>query len=214
MTPNYHPSETLLSSCAAGTLRPGAALAVRAHLAQCAQCRTETAFFESLGGALIEAEPPVALSPSALADTLRKIERPAPAALAPARHRSPDAAALPPGLSGLSVGKRRWIAPGVWVTPIKTDGRSREMVYLLRIGAGMVLPRHTHTGCEFTCVLEGSFSDAEGRYVAGDFIATDESVEHSPVVARDGACICLASTDAPLVMRDLVGRIFQPLAGI
>lgn len=214
MTPRYHPSETLLSSCAAGTLRPGAALTVRAHLAQCPQCRTEMGFFESLGGALIEAEPPVAMSPGALAEAMRLIDLPAPApAEAPVR-RSSDAAALPAGLSGLSVGRRRWIAPGVWVTPIKTDGRSRELVYLLRIGAGMVLPRHTHTGCEFTCVLEGSFSDAEGRYEAGDFLATDESVEHSPVVARDGACICLASTDAPLVMRDLVGRMFQPLAGI
>lgn len=214
MTPRYHPSETLLSSCAAGTLRPGAALTVRAHLAQCAHCRAEMGFFESLGGALIEAEPPVEMSSDALAEVLRRIDRPASPPPRSPSHRSPDAAALPAGLSGLSVGKRRWIAPGVWVTPIKTDGRSRELVYLLRIGAGMVLPRHTHTGCEFTCVLEGSFADAEGRYEAGDFIATDESVEHSPVVARDGACICLASTDAPLVMRDFVGRMFQPLAGI
>lgn len=214
MNPRYHPSESLLSSCAAGTLRPGAALTVRAHLAQCAACRAEIGFFESLAGALIEAETPVALSDGALAATLRRIDDHEPAARRIEVSRTGDAAALPAGLSGLSVGKRRWIAPGVWVTPIKTDGRSRELVYLLRIGAGMELPRHTHTGCEFTCVLEGSFSDADGEYVAGDFIATDESVEHSPVVARGGPCICLASTDAPLVMRDLMGRMFQPLAGI
>jgi len=145
---------------------------------------------------------------------LRAVDRAAPAPETRAVRRSPDAAALPAGLSGLAVGKRRWIAPGVWVTPIKTDGRSRELIYLLRIGAGMVLPRHTHTGSEFTCVLEGAFSDADGRYEAGDFIATDASIEHSPVVARDGTCICLAATDAPLVMRDFVGRLFQPLAGI
>lgn len=202
----HHPSEDLISSCAAGTLRPGAALVVRAHLSRCPACRAEAGFFESVGGALLEAEPPAPMAPDALRRALAAIDQPsAPAA---------PVAASPHGLEGVSVGKRRWIAPGVWVTQVKTDQRSRELVYLLRIGAGMVLPRHTHVGCEFTCVLEGSFSDDAGRYEAGDFIATDESVEHSPVVARDGACTCLASTDSPLVMRDFVGRIFQPLAGI
>ena len=75
-------------------------------------------------------------------------------------------------------------------------------------------PRHTHSGCEFTCILEGSFSDDTGRFEAGDFIALDESVEHKPVVAREGACVCLVSTDAPLVMRELIGRLFQPFAAI
>lgn len=213
MTPRHHPSEELIASCAAGTLRPGAALVVRAHLATCATCRAEAGFFESLGGALLEAEPPVEMSADALADALAAIDAPVPPP-APAPRLTGDAAALPPGLKGLTVGKRRWIAPGVWVTPVAPELRSRELVYLLRIGPGMVLPRHTHSGCEFTCVLEGSFSDAADRYDAGDFVAADEAVEHSPVVAREGACICLASTDSPLVMRDLVGRLFQPFAAI
>lgn len=206
MTPRHHPSEDLISSCAAGTLRPGAAAVVRAHLARCAACRSEAAFFESLGGALLEAETPVPMAPDALRRAFAAIDRPPPAE----RARPPRAY----GLDGLSTGKRRWIAPGMWVSKVKTDERSRELVYLLGIGAGMALPRHTHVGYEFTCVLEGSFSDGVERYEPGDFIATDESVEHSPVVGRDGPCVCLASTDSPLVMRDLVGRIFQPLAGI
>lgn len=214
MSPRYHPSEALLSACAAGTLRPGAALTVRAHLAQCPACQVEMGFFESLGGALLEAETAAEMASDALARALAALDAPKAPPPSRVRGRSPDAAALPESLSGLSFGRRKWIAPGVWVTPIATDGRSRELVYLLRIGAGMVLPRHTHAGCEFTVVLEGSFSDADGRYGPGDFIATDEQVEHSPVVARDGHCICLASTDAPLVIRDFVGRLFQPLAGI
>jgi len=213
MSPRFHPAEALLASCAAGTLRPGAALVVRAHLASCPACRAQARFFESLGGALLEAEPPAAMSADALSRVLSAIDAPPPAP-PPKAPRRGDAAALPPGLEGLSVGRRRWIAPGVRVTPLKTNARSRELTYLLRIGPGMVLPRHTHSGCEFTCVLEGAFSDASGRYEAGDFIAADEAVEHSPVVAREGACICLASTDSPLVMRDLVGRILQPFAAI
>lgn len=210
MTPRHHPSEELIASCAAGALRPGAALVVRAHVARCAVCRAETGFFESLGGALLDAETPVEMTAGALERAFAAIDDPAPRGLASPR--TPHAALH--GLRGVNVGKRRWIAPGVWVTPVKTDQRSRELVYLLRIGAGMILPRHTHSGCEFTCVLEGSFSDAAGRYGPGDFVAADETVDHSPVVARDGACVCIAATDSPLVMRDLVGRIFQPLAGI
>lgn len=213
MTPRHHPAEDLLTGAALGTLRPGAALVVRAHLATCPACQAKASFFESLGGALLEAAPSEAMSEGALARVLEAIERPAPPP-PPEPPRTGDARALPSRLGGLTVGKRRWIAPGVRVTPLKTDRRSRELVYLLRIGPGMVLPRHTHSGCEFTCVLEGAFSDASGQYGAGDFIATDESVEHSPIVAREGACICLASTDSPLVMRDLVGRILQPFAAI
>jgi putative transcriptional regulator len=212
MTPRHHPSRDLIASWAAGALRPGAALVLRAHLASCPACRGEADFFESVGGALLEIEPPSEMAPDSLSRALAAID--APPDPAAARRRSADAAVLPPGLQDLRLGKRRWIAPGVWVTPVETERRSRELVYLLRIGAGMLLPRHSHAGCEFTCVLEGSFSDAGGRYEAGDFVAADETVDHSPVVAREGACICLASTDAPLVMRDLLGRIVQPLAGI
>jgi putative transcriptional regulator len=203
----HHPSDDLIASCAAGALRPGAALVVRAHLARCASCRSTAGFFESLGGGLLDAEPAEPMAPDALRRALAAIDQPGEAARPPGR-------TPPHGLRGVTVGRRRWIAPGVSVTPVNTDQPSRELVYMLRIGAGMVLPRHTHVGCEFTCVLEGSFSDGDVRYQPGDFVATDESVEHSPVVARDGACLCLASTDSPLVMRDLIGRMFQPLAGI
>jgi putative transcriptional regulator len=213
MTPTHHPSEVLLSACAAGTLRPGAALVVRAHLAFCPACRAEIAFFESLGGALLESEPAVELSAGALQDALAAIDGPRAAPRRRRAARSPDAALLPRGLHGLGVGRRRWMAPGVWMTPLEAGGRSRELVYLLRIDRGMVLPRHTHSGNEFTCVLYGGFSDRGTDYLLGDFVVTDESVEHSPVM-DDEACVTLASTDAPLVMRGLVGRLFQTIARI
>lgn len=214
MIPTRHPSEELISACASGALRPGAALIVRAHLAACPACRATAGFFESLGGALLASEPPESLAPDALDRALGAIDRPSAAEAIPATRAPADLAPLLRDLAGLTVGRRRWMAPGVWMRPVQTDRRSRELVYLLRIGPGMVLPRHTHTGCEFTCVLEGSFSDQSGRYEPGDFAVTDETTEHSPVVGPEHACICLISTDAPLVMRDFVGRLFQPLAGI
>jgi putative transcriptional regulator len=169
--------------------------------------------FESLGGALLELEPAAEMAGDALERALAAIERPAPRAERTVRA-SPEAAALPPGLEGYSLGRRRWIAPGASVTRVRTDPSSRELVYLLRIAPGMGLPRHTHAGAEFTCVLQGSFADGSSRYGPGDFACVDEAVEHSPVVERGAPCVCLISTDAPLVMRDLAGRLLQPFAGV
>jgi putative transcriptional regulator len=213
LTPKHHPSETLISACAVGALRPGAALVVRAHLLRCPACARTAGFFESLGGALLEVEPDAAMAADALDRALAAIERPAPQAGRAVRT-SPDAAALPAGLEGYSVGRRRWIAPGASVSRVRTDPSSRELVYLLRIAPGMGLPRHTHAGAEFTCVLQGSFADQSSRYDPGDFVCADEAVEHSPVVEPGGPCVCLISTDAPLIMRDFVGRVLQPFAGV
>lgn len=213
MSPNHHPSETLISACAAGALRPGAALVVRTHLLRCPACARAAGFFESLGGALLEIEPEAEMAVDALERALAAISRPEPRADG-TRRASPDAAALPAGLEGYVVGRRRWIAPGASVTRVRTEPGSRELVYLLRIAPGMGLPRHTHAGAEFTCVLQGSFTDASGRYGPGDFACLDEAVEHSPVVEPGGPCVCLISTDAPLVMRDVVGRLLQPFAGV
>lgn len=216
MQPNHHPQEHLIASSASGALRPGASLVLSAHLALCPRCRGESDFFECVGGALLEIEPAAALAPDALDRTLAVIDHTGPVSNSKPLQRtaSPHADVMPPGLEGLSYGKRRWMAPGVAMTPVKTDRSSRELIYLLRIGPGMVLPRHTHEGSEFTCVLSGSYSDDSGRYSPGDFIVADNTVEHSPVVGGDEPCICLIATDAPLVMRDFVGRIFQPFAGI
>jgi RNA polymerase sigma-70 factor (ECF subfamily) len=73
MSPNHHPSEALIAACAAGTLRPGAALLVHAHMIGCPVCPTEARFFESVGGALLEAEPAAELTPGLLQRTLSAI---------------------------------------------------------------------------------------------------------------------------------------------
>ncbi len=217
MSPRHHPDEDLLNGYASGALRPGAALAVRAHMAFCTACRAEIGRLEAVGGALLEAEPGADMDAEALATTLAALDLPAKDERFTAirqRRAAHDLDALPPELRGLSLGRRRWVGPGVHVTPIREARESRELVYLLRIGRGMVLPRHTHDGSEFTCVLQGAFSDGPDTYRPGDFVEATDEIEHRPVVGAEDACVCLVSTDAPLVIRDLIGRLVQPLAGI
>jgi putative transcriptional regulator len=109
--------------------------------------------------------------------------------------------------------RRRWAAPGVWVSTI-SKGPGARRTYLLGVAAGMSVPRHRHRGVEMVCVLKGAYADRDQVHGPGDFAENDESVDHTPMVTRDGECVCLICTDAPLVPLDWVGRFFQPLVRI
>ena len=60
------------------------------------------------------------------------------------------------------------------------------------------MPSHTHRGTELTLVLDGSFSDEEGVYLEGDFIARDAGQEHTPTASRSADCVCIGVLDAPI----------------
>ena len=109
---------------------------------------------------------------------------------------------------------RRWAAPGVWVAPVMRDRRTGERSYLLGIGRGIAVPKHTHKGVEMTCVLTGAYSERGNTHRAGDFAEVDEEVEHKPRVTWDGECVCLIAADNALVARDLFGWIMQPFVRI
>lgn len=86
-------------------------------------------------------------------------------------------------------------------------------VNLLWIRPGRKMPDHTHEGSEITLVLDGAFSDANGRYGRGDIALADEDVDHSPVAENDRPCICLAITDAPLRLTGSYRQIFSDFIG-
>lgn len=82
---------------------------------------------------------------------------------------------------------------------------------LLRIEPGRAVPKHTHSGIEATLVITGAYSDASGRFAAGDLELADDTVDHRPMAESGETCICLAVTEAPLQMTGCVGRILQRL---
>jgi putative transcriptional regulator len=87
-------------------------------------------------------------------------------------------------------------------------------LFLLRIGAGRSLPRHTHRGIEFTQVLCGSFDDGRAQFAAGDFDEADGSVHHQPVVRAGEECICLAWLDAPLRFDGRIAGLVGGMVGL
>ena len=211
MTPSHHPSAAILVDYAAGNLAIGQAFVVTAHVGACAACRADVEHVEAVGGVFLTDLPPQRLGPDALSRALAQIERPAPVStVTPARA---DWITVPADVLESARRRRRWAAPGVWVAPV-AKGPGDLRTYLLGIGPGISVPRHTHRGAEMVCVLKGAFVDGAHTYAPGDFAYSDDEVEHRPAVTRDGECVCLVAAQGALIPRDWVGRVFQPFVGI
>ncbi len=216
MSVSHHPSEDRLIEFSTGALRPDRALVVATHCAACPVCAGVVALGEAVGGALLRALPPAPMAPDALDLALARIERPVHAegrgssAPAPA---PADWIEVPADVAHAARHRRRWAAPGVWVAPVMGGPRGARS-YLLRVGAGMSVPRHTHRGSEMVCVLKGAFTDRGETYGPGDFVESDEAVEHRPTASGPEECVCLVAVDASLIALDWVGRLFQPFVRI
>ena len=207
--PTHHPSDETLLDFARGALSPGRSLVLSAHLGVCPACRASVRLAEAVGGALLGE-----LAPDALDQALARIERP-PAPVAAPSVRTPDGwIRVPADVLIAAERRKRWAAPGVWVASVTRDRRTGERSYLLGVGRGIAVPRHTHRGVEMICVLTGAYDDRGDKHHPGDFAENDEAVEHRPRVTRDGECVCLIAADNALVARDLIGWIMQPLVRI
>jgi putative transcriptional regulator len=210
----HHPTEVVLAGYASGGLADGPSLVVSAHLDRCPACRARVGLFEEVGGALLADTEATAMEPDALALALARIERPVPAPKAvPPTPAPPKGATLPSALARRGVGSRRWIGPGVWVAPVRSNTADGWRTYLLRAPRGVAVPHHGHHGPEFTVVLQGAFIDAGVVYGPGDFAESGEELEHHPAVQGDQACLCLISGHGGLRATGLL-RLIQPLIGV
>ena len=207
----HHPSDDSLAPYAAGILAAGPRLVLAPPLSGCPACRTRVRAFEAVGGALIHDAAPAELSPDGLDRVFQRIEAPEIyCAKEPVVHH-PE---LPAPLRHYPIGPWRFVHPGLRWRRVTLPEAPDANVIMLKVGAGQKVPQHTHTGTEFTQVITGSFSDAFGRYRAGDCVEADEDVDHQPVVDLDGECICLAAVEGRLRLNSWIGRMFQPLIGI
>ncbi|MBB4285266.1 ChrR family anti-sigma-E factor [Roseospira goensis] len=227
MTVKHHPSEALLIAYAAGHLGEGLSLLVATHLTLCPHCRAAVAEAEAVGGAMMDTVAPVAMGADALS-VLGRLDRPEAGAGAPppvTRRRpassparaAPQGIALPAPLRGyvqdLSAARWQWVSPGVRQLDLMHRPKGRDTAKLLRIAPGRVLPEHGHTGLELTVVLQGSFTDEQGRFTRGDLAELDSDVNHQPIADSGEECICIIGTEAPLRFSGLVPRMVAPMLG-
>lgn len=218
MTIQHHPSDETIARHAAGQLEPAAAIVLAVHLSGCPVCRERMRQFEALGGALLEDLAPAPMAEDAFTATLARIDaeaQPGTERAEPAVAKAPvlGGIELPAELAGCRIGPWRWMAPGFRMSRIRIPGEPGANLILMRIGANRRMPEHGHTGRELTQVLHGSYSDANGRYGAGDLAEEDAEGEHQPLVDPGSECICLAAIEGRMRLSG-VARLLQPFIGI
>jgi putative transcriptional regulator len=214
MTIKHHPSDATLAAFASRTLDEARSVVVAAHLSLCARCRDAVQAFEHIGGAMLDDQEPAAMSAGALQRAVAKLG--VSEAVSSARREAGERAAhhLPAPLDRYVLGPWRWIGRGVQWRAVDVASDEGVRVFMLKAAPGIKLPRHRHTGTEWTCVFDGAFRHDLGRYGPGDFDEADESVEHNPVVEEGVACICLVALQGNIQLQGWMGRLLQPLVRI
>lgn len=101
------------------------------------------------------------------------------------------------------------VSPHLEESQLKTN-QDKYKVCLHKIKRGGRVVEHDHHGLEITVVLSGCFSDENGSYNAGDFIAYDAGQTHRPMASQDQDCVCLSLTAAPIKITGLLGKVVNP----
>lgn len=216
----HHPKTETLAEFAAGRVDEARSVVIATHLTQCTDCATAVRDFEALGGACLENQTPVAMNDASMASFwARAGDQEIRTDVAPRRAANdfdltaarPLKAYLKSDLDDL---KWRAVAPGVSQVVLDADGYKAGVLRLLRIAPGTKLPKHTHQAEELTLILRGAYQDEIGVFQAGDLADLDADHLHTPTAIGEEDCICLIATSAPLVFKDIVGRIVQPFVGL
>jgi len=208
----HHIPDSLIAAYAAGTLPQPFALVVATHVSLCLDCRAAYQGHLAMGGAVLESVDETDVSERLKDDVLALLDADAPQEPAPVYQRS---GAYPgPVVEALKGKPPKWKSMGLGVRQCIVSAGAEGSARLLYIPPGQAVPDHSHNGLELTLVLQGSFSDATGRFGVGDVEVADENLEHTPVADEGPPCICLAATDMPLKFNGFLPRMLQPLFGI
>lgn len=202
----HHIPDTVLDAYHSGTLAHAFAVVVAAHLSLCDECRARQEALDMLGGALLAHAPKAEMQPDALRRALAALDRP------PEPPPIRGSGLFPaPVMAELGGGPPRWRMLGGGIRQQILSADKTGSLRLLYIPPGKAVPEHGHRGLELTLVLQGSFSDSEGRFGRGDVEPAHDAINHQPVAGAGEPCICLAATDAPLRFHAMVPRLLQPL---
>ncbi len=125
-----------------------------------------------------------------------------------------DGLTLPSPLSAYEASPWRMVGPGIhWARVLIPEDTSAK-VLLLRAEPGTGLPQHTHTGTEYTCILQGAFQDGARHMQLGDLSECDETEQHRPMVNSGIPCVCVLAVEGSLVMDGWLARLAQHIVGL
>jgi putative transcriptional regulator len=157
---------------------------------------------DRLGGALLEAEAPVAMGAGALGraladiDALETLDQRMNRMAREAGRRLSELATLPgpareAAFAAIESGER-WTFAGPGVRRLKLDTGGDALTEIFRLEPGAGAPRHDHQGLEYTLVLTGAFHDGHSLYGPGEIGVGRPGFTHNPVAQPGAVCYALA----------------------
>ncbi|MGX5175407.1 ChrR family anti-sigma-E factor [Aliikangiella sp. IMCC44653] len=208
----HHPDIDLLLKYSNGQLAPALSIAIGLHQQECETCQQQIQQIEAVAGSQLDQVEGAQVS---LDDFEKLFARAESLDCAPliddgeAYAIASDDRPLFEKLGQRDFSDIKWqrLSFNIWRSKVDfNDGQ--HAIELLKFAANTKIPKHTHTGNEYTFVLQGDFSDIAGEYPEGAFIAQDGRHEHQPVAGKNG-CICLAITDSPLKFSGALGPVLN-----
>lgn len=199
----------LLAAFAAGSLEPGFAALVGAHLELRGENRDFVASLEMAGGILLDDSEPVPLSERDRRLSAIFSDKPCTRSHVLAPHNpTPLAAGIEPLLPlALRAYVERdfdaleWseVTPGLQQCVVATSNGIEAS--FLRCRAGKRWPRRDdrnsdQRGLEVTLVLQGGFGDAQGHYLRGDIAVADDAMDPRSVVDPNEEAILFVVRDS------------------
>lgn len=214
-TIKHHPSDDILLGYVAGNYETAFNIALSTHVDACSKCRETVRFHQSLGGQILEDQKPTPMKVGASAilnrlDGVENVSNDVPITAQANRDGLVNSVLLQEYLGG-NFGDVKWqkLSPSIKQHVLSVDGKASAR--LLWIAPGQAVPAHGHTGEEFSMIVAGGYYDGDEAYTKGDFHFADHKAPHMPTAMEDGPCIVLAATDSPLVFRNFIPRLLQPL---
>ena len=212
-----HPSSEfseIYSAYAAGCLDPGFALMVETQAALRPEIKRALIKSDIIASIMLETETESAVSEDAFQKTLKMIEAGETngKTIRPAAHQAIDAIeeilALPEPLRDTVLEtslSRDWqmLTPGV--RRLSLDIHSEAEAELYRIEPRKTVPRHSHSGPEFTLVVSGGFSDESGQFGPGEMCVKGPDNIHQPTADADGVCYAFSLREGGLKFTGLMG---------
>lgn len=216
---NIHSAdEEVMAAHAAGTLPTGQHLVLSCQADLQPAIAQKLAAYDAVGGAVIETAKSEELSDGFIGRLMKTLSDDVTTENAvPARPDAPDwmPSALSDYLDRADIElKWRSVGPGVQHAPIVTR-KSGERIYLLRAAPGTKMPVHSHSGEEWTLILQGGYHVDETGYTRGDLHCEDEACEHQPIIDDHGeACISLVADQGRLKFRNPLLKLVQLITRI
>ena len=197
--PIHCPDFEILLDYASGNLPVAPSVTIAVHSSMCFECNNILKSIDTAGAVLIDDLPIVELDTNSLDNVLSRLDND------PFSHSDENIVSnikfqvpIPKVLKPYIPNDLNWIklSSGVKILELLSSDGFKLNIY--KILPGYTIPKHTHTGNEFTLVFDGGFTDGNKHFGPGDFSLLDHNSDHSPKADLGKDCYCIVAMNSKI----------------